>query len=89
VHFRQPPSALTPFDVEVITQGFEAVEVGITFIMKGMDMGVNAFNLDQQSMDSWQARVILPVCSLGRNDWIAEIRFLYRDKVFRLDLPFG
>ena len=88
VHFHQPPSALTPFDVEVVTQGFDAEKVSVAFIMNAMDMGVNAFNLNQQSAGVWQAKVILPICSLGRSDWIAEIRIKHEDRLLRLDLPF-
>ena len=36
--------------------------------MPGMDMGFNTHQL-QRVDDVWQAQVVLPVCTLSRNDW--------------------
>ena len=88
VHFLQQPSALTPFDVEVLTRGFDAKKVSVTFVMNNMDMGVNAFNLDYQSKEVWRVKAILPVCSQARSDWIVEIRVKYKDKILRTDYAF-
>ena len=88
VQFLQQPSALQPFEVEVTPKNMEVEKVNISFVMKDMDMGINAYNLDRQSNEIWRAKVILPVCSLGRNDWIAELRVKVRDKILRTDLAF-
>ena len=86
--FLQQPSALTPFDVEVQTRGFDAAKVSIAFSMNNMDMGLNVFSLDYQENKIWRVNAVLPVCSLARGDWIAELRVKYKDKVFRTDYAF-
>lgn len=73
VQFKQTPSALEPFEVEVKTIGFQAEEIFIDFNMVGMDMGFNKHRLNSNTRDSWLARVVLPVCSLGRNDWKSTV----------------
>jgi len=88
VHFLQQPSALKPFDVEVLTRGFDASRISITFVMNNMDMGFNFFNLQQQKNKIWQVEAILPVCGLARNDWIAEVSIKYKDKILRADYAF-
>ena len=88
VHFLQQPSALKPFDIEVFTRGFDAAMISVTFVMNNMDMGFNFFNLEQQENQIWRVKAILPVCSLARNDWIAEISIKYKDKILRVDYAF-
>ena len=88
LHFLQQPSALMPFDVEVLTKNFEAEKVSVAFVMNNMDMGVNAFNLDHYSKETWRVKAILPICSLARSDWVVELRVKYKDKVLRADYAF-
>ena len=88
VRFLQQPSALTPFDVEVLTKNFDAAKISVTFVMNNMDMGVNAFNLERQSNNIWRVKAILPVCSLARNDWIVELRVKYKNRILRVDYAF-
>ncbi|MCW8855073.1 MAG: hypothetical protein OQK76_10080 [Gammaproteobacteria bacterium] len=88
VRFLQQPSALKPFDVEVLTRGFDANKISVTFVMNNMDMGFNFFNLEQQKNKIWRVKAILPVCSLARNDWIAEVSIKYKDKILRVDYAF-
>lgn len=71
VEFSQTPSALTPFKVKLrVLQpaDWQPKAVSVSFSMPGMDMGFNTHQL-QQVDDAWQAQVVLPVCSLSRNDW--------------------
>lgn len=88
VQFKQEPSALVPFDIEVKTPGFEADDMFINFRMIGMDMGFNKRRLDAVSLDAWQAKAILPVCSLGRNDWVSELQLEYRGEVMSAGFAF-
>jgi len=71
VEFSQTPSALTPFQVRLkVLQpaDWQPQAVSVSFSMPGMDMGFNTHQL--QRVDGvWQAQVVLPVCSLSRNDW--------------------
>jgi hypothetical protein len=41
--------------------------------MVGMDMGVNRFHLRRKADQRWQGKVILPLCTTGRSDWIATV----------------
>lgn len=88
VRFLQQPSALTPFDIEVLTTGFDAENVAVAFVMRDMNMGGNSFNLDFQSKRSWRSKILLPVCSLARTDWIAEVSVKYNNAILRVDYRF-
>ncbi len=71
VEFSQKPSALTPFQVKLIVlqpADWQPQTVSVSFTMPGMDMGFNTHQL-QRVDDVWQAQVVLPVCTLSRNDW--------------------
>jgi len=72
IKFLQSPSALKPFDVELTPVHLSAKNIDIEFSMQDMDMGFNRYSLKKLS-GSWQARVVLPVCSLGRNDWKLDV----------------
>ncbi len=70
------PSPLTPFSIELAGEGLRTAEV--RFEMKGMDMGVNRarFTPVAPSSDTsarLQAKVILPLCTTQRTDWVAFI----------------
>ncbi len=71
VEFSQIPSALKPFQVKLNVlkpAGWQPQSVSVSFTMPGMDMGFNTHRL-QRLDDSWQSQVVLPVCTLSRNDW--------------------
>lgn len=71
IEFSQTPSALTPFQVKLSVlqpTDWQPRAVSVSFTMPGMDMGFNTHQL-QQVDNIWQAQVVLPVCSLSRNDW--------------------
>lgn len=68
IWFEGEPSPLLPFNV-VFESDRPAIEsVQISFEMQGMDMGYNVHSLKQEN-GKWFVSVILPVCSLSRNDW--------------------
>lgn len=67
---------LEPFRVEVEIDAANAREiesVKVRFSMVGMNMGINQFQLDRGADGSWQGLAILPVCSTGRVDWLADV----------------
>jgi hypothetical protein len=50
-----------------------AAQASVDFMMVGMDMGVNRYTLMPQPNGDFQGKVILPVCSIGRSDWVAKL----------------
>lgn len=83
---------LTPLKpVEITLTADSLVSARVDFEMIGMDMGDNHFNFLPKSEGEWVATVVLPVCSLGRNDWIAffDLQFAGQgDAVLRVSYPF-
>jgi hypothetical protein len=81
--------ALTPFPVHVqIEDGAEIEAVTVTFSMKGMEMGLNRYRLQQQSDGRWNADVILPICTSGRSDWIVGLELSGVERRYSVDIPF-
>jgi hypothetical protein len=79
--FAERPSALRPFKV-LLETNLPISSVELDFTMQGMDMGINRFGMQQQSDGRWQGEMILPVCSLGRNDWTVELRVVYENALW-------
>lgn len=88
IGFVQPPSALQPFEVKVEVLNLDAEKVSVSFMMEKMDMGMNIFYLKKHANDTWSGDVVLPVCSLGRNDWRVELRVKDGNKILRADFKF-
>jgi hypothetical protein len=53
-----------------------------------MDMGVNVFTLMPKTARQWQAQAVLPVCSLGRNDWVVRLHVMYQGEHHVADFDF-
>lgn len=64
----RPPAVLQPFEIEVDAP--RAREVHVSLDMQGMDMGPNRYRLERAANGKWHARVTLPVCVSGRQDWL-------------------
>lgn len=80
---------LKPVELTLRGEGLSAVRVD--FEMIGMDMGDNHFNFLSAGDGEWKATVVLPVCALGRNDWLALFDLQYKDQpdgVYRINYPF-
>ena len=75
IEFKGTPSGLVPFEVLVSSKTAQADSVELSFDMQGMDMGYNVHKLNN-SGSGWNAKVILPVCSLARNDWIVNVKLV-------------
>ncbi len=58
---------MKPFGLQV--EDKEASEVHATFLMQGMEMGLNRYRLLKTKLGIWHADVTLPVCVQGRSDW--------------------
>lgn len=71
LRFSQQPEALKPFVLSVFAPGLR--QASVSFQMAGMDMGFNRYDLRQNADGSWSARITLPVCTVSRVDWIAEL----------------
>ena len=65
------PSALKPFDLTVQADGVK--QVYASFVMVGMEMGLNRYRLIAADNNGWRAKVILPVCVAGRRDWVLTL----------------
>ena len=71
VKFSALPSALKPFDLTVQADGVK--QVYASFVMVGMEMGLNRYRLVAADNKVWRAKVILPVCVAGRRDWVLTL----------------
>jgi hypothetical protein len=67
LRFSESPRAMRPFVMEVDAP--RAVAVGADFTMPGMDMVPNRYELGRGPDGHWRAKVVLPVCITGRQDW--------------------
>ena len=70
---------LRPFDLRLTLPEAvraQATEASVDFIMVGMDMGINRYALLKQQNGDFIGKVILPVCSIGRSDWVAKLSVL-------------
>ncbi|MGV6818539.1 MAG: hypothetical protein ACWA44_14895 [Thiotrichales bacterium] len=83
---------ITPLKpAEVTVTASDLIPVRVDFEMIGMDMGDNHFSFTRSGENSWKAEVILPVCSMGRNDWLAHFDFRQAesaDHSIRINYPF-
>ena len=74
VKFGGTGAAKQPFDVELKNVPAAVGETGISFSMKGMDMGFNRFEFAQRGGGVWTAEQIrLPFCVENRRDYLADI----------------
>ena len=82
---------LKPFIAHMDLNGFadQAIErVQITFVMTGMDMGLNRFVLHRvEQQQLWSGRAMLPVCTSGRQDWQVIVEIITKQKRYTAKLP--
>ena len=88
IQFNGIPSALTPFLVSVKVAGSQPEFIELSFDMVGMDMGYNKHNLIKNEID-WQKKIILPVCSLGRNDWVLNVKMMFDNEMVSTQYKFS
>lgn len=87
ISFSESPSALTPFIIQLNMQSLQPKSIDVSFEMDGMDMGYNIHHLIKHNT-LWQAKVILPVCSLGRNDWLLRVKIVLEKEVKTTEFKF-
>lgn len=87
LHFVHQPDALKPFDIFLTADGIDLQQANINFEMTGMDMGFNQFQFVRDGK-KWKASAVLPVCSLGRSDWLARLQIVTEDSVYESEIPF-
>ena len=80
LEFNGAPSALTPFFVDINASDEQPKSIELSFDMAEMDMGFNQYSLIKNKKN-WQAKVILPVCSLSRNDWELKVKLFFEDEI--------
>jgi len=78
LQFSQKPSVLTPFNVSIRADHPQLKFIDLTFSMASMNMGFNHYRL-VEAASSWRTNVILPVCSLGRNDWQLSVAMTFEN----------
>lgn len=82
------PQGLKPFQLTFKSSVSDLANVSVQFDMLGMDMQQPTQPLEQVDTGHWQREAILPICSSGRSDWVAWIRFQYQGNNYRLQFPF-
>jgi hypothetical protein len=85
---------LKPFNVNVRIDKSEIQNIKsvyVDFKMKGMDMGVNRFNLHRkdtsEKLVNWEGKALLPICVTGRVDWFSEVEILTNKEKYIFSLP--
>ena len=71
LRFSTQPEALKPFVLSIASPNLR--KASVSFQMVGMDMGFNRYDLRPAAGGNWTASVTLPVCTVSRVDWIAEL----------------
>lgn len=82
---------LRPIDLTLRLPDAAVPHVGaasVDFIMVGMDMGLNRYTLTRRADGSLGAKVILPVCSIGRSDWVAKVSAVVGKEMWTAGFPF-
>ena len=82
---------MTPFQIRLLAaEGPLSASAGVEleFQMRAMDMGLNRYRLRRDEQGIWSGRAILPVCSSGRSDWLAQLDIRDGERRWTAVLPF-
>ena len=71
LQFSTQPEALRPFVFSLAHPNLH--KASVSFQMSGMNMGFNLYELKPDRDGHWAASITLPVCTVSRVDWIAEL----------------
>jgi hypothetical protein len=63
-------------------------QIMVQFQMRDMEMGLNRYRLVMDAEGIWRGQAMLPVCSAGRSDWIAQVEISTSGQRWRAELPF-
>ncbi len=95
LEFTGKPSSLVPFSVIITSDKLSPQTIDISFEMQAMEMGLSDFQMRYITAEGqkplWRAKVLLPVCSLGRNDWRLNVKIRSNNELhvteFGFELP--
>ena len=82
------PSALKKFKVELDAFELPIKNIRVNFLMPGMDMGMNHYSLENKNGSIWTREVILPVCTLSRNDWVNQLEIEHEGQNWIIEFSF-
>jgi len=84
-----PVRPLQPFTYRLAWEGAPVHSMSVDFQMVGMDMGENRYQLTADGAGPWHGSAILPVCTSGRSDWVADVRVHTADGLtYNARIPF-
>lgn len=63
-------------------------QVDVQFQMRDMDMGLNHYRLIADVDEVWRGQAMLPVCSSGRSDWLAQVTITTDGETWQAVVPF-
>lgn len=80
---------MRPFDVSIRLAGFKEppARVELSFRMSDMYMGDNRYSLSRAPDGSWSGRVILPICTTRRLDWLVDVSLGLADETVTASFP--
>jgi len=88
LRFSHQPVPLEPFDIQLSIKGVKPERISMEFEMVGMDMGFNQFEFHKDD-ERWSTTGMLPVCSLGRSDWLARLNVTTGSSILTTSIPFA
>lgn len=65
-----------------------SAQVELQFRMQDMEMGQNHYRLVADEQGIWHGTAVLPVCSRGRSDWLAQLAIQDGGRHWLAMLPF-
>jgi len=81
------PRPLRMFPIRVEVEGPEVDGVLVDLSMRDMDMGINRFRLTDAGAGSWTGEGMVPVCWVGRRNWIARVALETVAGRYQADFP--
>lgn len=83
-----PVRSMEAFDIQLRGALATDARVEVRFQMRDMDMGLNRYRLTLDANGVWRGHAMLPVCSTGRSDWVAQLDIAAGGRRWRAELPF-
>lgn len=84
-----PVRPMEAFEIQLQGTLAADAQVAVQFQMRGMDMGLNRYRLIVSADGVWHGRAILPACTAGRSDWLAQVEILQNGRRWRAEFPFA
>lgn len=79
-----------PIQLRVVHGPLSAnARVELQFRMQDMDMGQNRYRLVADEQGVWQGTAVLPMCTRGRSDWLAQLAIQDGGRHWSAVLPFS